>query len=329
MRIGLWGAASSGKTTYLGALKFAAEQARGRAHWKVTSKDPAALSLLSELANVLAVKREFPASTQANTPLSWSFLGEKQAGSAGRSSQVEFALDLLDVPGELFQDQWTGNDTSEDEDELDFDGLPSEPNRSMSHDAEEQLVEHLVTCDGIIYLFDPIREEAEGDSFRHFNEMLDKVVSRTFDNGRLIGNRLPHQLAVCVTKFDDPRVLGRAMTRRELEMLGAMPGQPRIKSDIAFRYFDMLCRERPDSSVQHIRDSIVSNFSPKRVSFHATSSIGFYIGANNRFDPADYANVISDHGRLRIRSRPQPMNVLEPLVALAGRIRRSRVDVSG
>ncbi|SBW29069.1 putative ATP-dependent RNA helicase [Candidatus Protofrankia californiensis] len=325
MRIGLWGAASSGKTTYLGALKFAAEQARGPASWKVTSKDPAALSLLSQLAYVLASEREFPESTQANTRLSWSFLGQKQAGPMGRSSQVEFALDLLDVPGKLFQDEWTGND--EDEDDLDFDGVLSEPSRGMSHAAE--LVEHLVACDGIIYLFDPIREEAEGDSFRHFNQMLDKVVSRTFDNGKLIGNRLSHQLAVCVTKFDDPRVLGRAMTRRELEKLRDTPGQPRITSDIAVRYFEMLCRERPDSSVQHIRDSIVSNFYPDRVRFHATSSIGFYIGANNRFDPADYANVVSDRGRLRIRSRPQPMNVLEPLVTLVGRIRKSRTGVSG
>ncbi|AEH11668.1 putative ATP-dependent RNA helicase [Candidatus Protofrankia datiscae] len=327
MRIGLWGATSSGKTTYLGALKLAAEQARGRTRWKVTSKDPVALSRLSELAHVLAVKRTFPEGTQhgTNTRLSWSFLGQKQTGPAGGGSQVEFALDFLDVSGKLFEDQWTGGDENEDgEDELDFDEVRGELDHVTGNEAaKEQLVEHLVACDGIIYLFDPVREEENGNSFQYFNQVLDEVVSRTFDNGRLVGNRLPHQLAVCVTKFDDPRVLGRATSRRELEALAETPGQPKIRAGVAFRYFNMLCHERPDNSAQNIRDSIVSNFHRDRVSFHATSSIGFYIGANNRFDPADYANIVSEHGQFRIRTRPQPMNVLEPLVRLVGRIRRT------
>ncbi len=324
MRIGLWGATYSGKTTYLGALKLAAEQARSRASWRVTSKDAGAVSVLSELANVLAVKRMFPAGTQVgtNTRLSWSFLGQNHANE----SHIEFALEFLDVSGRLFEDQWTRDDKGEnaDVDELDFDEVRGEPGLGTRDEvAKEQLVEHLVTCDGIIYLFDPIREEDDGNGFQYFNQMLDEVVSRTFTNGKLVGNRLPHQLAVCITKFDDPRVLGRAMTPRDLAVLAEKPGRPRIEQKVARRYFSMLCQERPDNSAQHIRDSILSNFYLDRISFHATSSIGFYIGPNGRFDPADYANVVSERGQFRIRARPQPMNVLEPLVGLANRIRRA------
>ncbi|WP_131749312.1 hypothetical protein [Frankia sp. Cppng1_Ct_nod] len=341
VRIGLWGAASSGKTTYLGALKFAAQQARSQWRWKVVAKDPAALSVLGELANVLAIQREFPPATFGNTRLSWSFLGEKpleqsprvgswptrDRGGGGsrttaRTNQIEVALDLLDVPGGLFDDNFAGYDDDDEEDELDFDGPSTGPSRGVVH--AEELVEHLVACDGIIYLFDPIRDEAEGDAYRHFNRMLDEVVSRAFDRGKLIGNRLPHQLAVCVTKFDDPRVLGRAVERHELEKLGAKPGQPKISSDVAFRYFNMLCHDRPDSTARHVRDGIMSTFQADRVRFYATSSIGFYLGVDDRFDPADYANVISEGGRLRIRARLQPMNVLEPLVKMAAEIRKAR-----
>ncbi len=325
VRIGLWGASNSGKTTFLGALKLAAQQTRGRSVvWTVMSKNPAGQSVMSELASRLVNERQFPATTQANTPLSWSFLGETRNGTAKR---VEFTLDLLDVSGKLFADGFeTGEEFIPDEDdELSFDGMSAESSTGLgsSLPSVNELVDHLVTCDGIIFLFDPIREEQDRDSFSHFNAMLDKVVSTVHQSGRMIGTVLPHHLAICVTKFDDPRVLGRALQPNELAELGTRTGPIKIDRNIAFRYFEELCRERPNGTAQYVRDAIRGAFIEDRIRYYATSSVGFFHGPDGTFDPADYSNVVSAGGTARIRGRVEPMNVLEPLVAMVSRIRQS------
>ncbi|EIV94358.1 hypothetical protein [Frankia sp. QA3] len=347
-RLGLWGSSGSGKTTYLGALALAADQARGRSvTWTLTSRHTDALSVLTELTHDLTVRQRFPAPTQSITELKWSLLGERLASRPANSSKnswggrgagrpatpqaaagnqsIEINLELLEAPGYLVDDnKWRDPDEDPLEfDDLDFDAPEPEPTGGMAGDIA-RLVDHLARCNGIIYLFDPEREDRDGDAFRHFNATLTEVQARTFRDGRMIGARLPHHFAVCVTKMDTPAVLELAMTRQEIEQLRESNGPIKLGSEIAEGLVDRLCRERPKGGARHVRDAIDNRFLPERVRYFATSAVGFWIGPDGKFDPAGYENVLVDGAGVRIRGSVRPMNVLEPLVWLAECIRKAQ-----
>jgi hypothetical protein len=334
IRIGLWGASGAGKTTFLGALPLATDQARhDRVRWQLTSRDDGALSYLVQHSGTLANEHRFPAGTDGSVPLNWTFIGRRRAdgghrmpagggvASATAPTVVEFDLELLDVAGRLLSDGifFDPAGPGEEPDDLDFD-LPDPTAPTAQLVALEQLVSHLTQCQGILYLFDPVGEDESRDSFRHFNAMIRRIYANVLKAGRLHGTHLPHHLAVCVTKFDDPVVLRGALRPEELEQMRGAKPPFKISRDVALGYFNQLCQE-PDHGVRFVRDAINACFAADRVNYYATSSIGFWLGPEGRFEPDDFGNVL-DNGRLaRIRGQVNPMNVLEPLVWLISRIR--------
>ncbi|WP_241840034.1 hypothetical protein [Frankia sp. CcI49] len=356
VRLGLWGATSSGKTTLMAAMQLAAIQHKPRepggrhVRWTITSADRATGSALERLRSTLVQDHRFPPATLANTPLRLIFEGRVlRPGSSParprpeRTPPIDFTLDFLDVSGALYY-RGGGSEISTldggsgsgggggggfEDDGLRFDddetSAPTPARRPPDRGAaqHEELVDHLVRCDGIVLLFDPIRERdrADGDNYAYFDAMINRVLEKVRTAGRSRGGLLPHHLAVCVTKFDDPRVLGVALDGR-LNTLANGSGPPRIENDVAHRYFDQLCNRSTGAS--HLRDAIGGFFDPSRVRFYATSSIGLFVGPDGRFNPVDYSNIVMTGGVPRIRGRVAPMNVLEPVVGLVTRINGER-----
>ena len=70
-----------------------------------------------------------------------------------------------------------------------------------------ELIDGLVRSRGIIYIFDPMRESDDGDAFDHTFGMLVQLARRMDEQASWQGGRLPHYVAVCITKFDAPPVL--------------------------------------------------------------------------------------------------------------------------
>lgn len=335
-RIGIWGATGSGKTTYLGALRQAAEQTkRSDVAWSVIGADDVSTAVLTDYSGTLTNERLFPAATFTRVPLRMNLLGSRRPPrpgqqSATKGSQVEFGVEMLDMSGQMVDDR-TWRDPSilapaeEEEDDLDFD--ISDPSDERGPEADlEDVLRHLTDCQGFLLLFDPVQDEKAGDAFRYFNTMMAQIQARTLRAGRMLGAKLPHHVAVCITKFDDREVLCKALSPEELTGLKDVRPPLRIESSTAARYLNLLAQERPNGGARLVRDAIEAYVLPERLKYYATSSVGYWWGPNERFDPHDFTNVLDNGGASTIRSRIRPMNVLEPMVWLASHIRKAQRD---
>lgn len=319
IRIGIWGAARGGKTTYLAALRLATM--RGSTvpgSWNMFGATEAASRFLIEKTDQLVQQRRFPMASAAVEKLSWRIHGDlsdedtsaprrgwrdRMRDMFGRDSggggQVDFILETQDVPGDRFL---LGDDSPID----------------------DTVLAHLCDSDGLLYLFDPLRDQTGGDgvdgNFEFFHRVLEHLMVRLDAAGKLDDGRLPHYAAVCVTKFDDPVVFAQAV---EGEWVTWQPGagQPHVPDRHAEGFFTWLCQQTPGAGADLIRNSFRRFFHPDRVAYFVSSSIGFFLGPGQIFDPSDYCNVIIVDGEPRIRDEVRPINVLEPLAGLERRIR--------
>ena len=76
----------------------------------------------------------------------------------------------------------------------------------------QQFVDNLEKSSGIVFFYDPIREFEHGDAFRHTFGVLAQLDAQMKRRGKL-----PHHVAVCVTKFDEQRVFDAAARMRMVE----------------------------------------------------------------------------------------------------------------
>ncbi|TDD96842.1 hypothetical protein [Actinomadura rubrisoli] len=323
-KIGLWGASGSGKTSYLAALFVAVTQS---GKWNIGGADQESVDFLTQKTDTLTRQRRFPSKTEGIQNLSWTVMGETEQTVGGRwRKRVEpvplhFQLDILDAAGTLFK-----GTTEDDETDSGIDLGFNDIGGGTGGDPEE-LIDQLSSCDGIVYLFDPVRENKKGDEFRHFQWVLQNIVHRAGGDGTLDGRHLPHFLAVCITKLDDPKVFHTAYRRRYLT---ADPGDPhlfpRVREDKAEALFRELGNLSPTRSALMVHDAIKASFAPDRVRYFATSSVGFYLARTaTRFRAANFQNVVphpTQEQEYTIRGDIHPINVLEPLLWLGEMTRR-------
>jgi hypothetical protein len=219
---------------------------------------------------------------------------------------TQFNIDVRDAPGRIF------GPTNEYRplagpavDRLDL-GTEEPP---------EEFADYLSHCDGFIFLLDPIRlRELPGPGHDHFGDMLLRVAQRCFAQERTLDNLLPHYLAVCVSKFDDPKVYQQA--RASCHVRSDDPLRfPRLTDNQARDFFVRLCRE---NNAGAIPDDIARYFHPERTRYFATSSIGFYLPSETaQFNEQDFENrVFLEDGGSAVRGGIYPINVIEPILWL-------------
>jgi hypothetical protein len=300
VRIGLWGAPHSGKTTYLAAVPIAAmQQSRyGRAGWAVSGMNPESNEFLASGVTQLESDRVFPDATVGLRSLSWSFQGEEQPpGKFRRRREVGFVLEVQDVAGEVY-------------------------GRDEEHALRPRVLDQLSRSQGLVYLFDPLLDGRPATrSLDYFYSMLNELNTRVRNAGTLHRNRLPHHVSVCVTKFDHPDVFRPAVEAGWVTQDSVGPQLPRVPAEHAARYFQWMCDEFRGSSARLVRDGLAAFFHPERISYYVSSAIGFRLNPQHVFDYRNYHNVENVDGVARIRTSPVPINVLEPLTDLERRIR--------
>ena len=188
--ISMWGAPASGKTTFLAALNIALT--RWGKDWKVIGADEASTQKLITLTTTLTRDRAFPEATSGIEGFRWLLVGEvgrsrsKFFRSESYTETVRIALDLADPSGEI--------------------AAPEMAERGQRTD----LIDYLERSRGIVFIFDPIRESEVGDTFDHTFGVLAQLAQRMADSPEFSDGRLPHYVAVCVTKFDEIRVFRTA-----------------------------------------------------------------------------------------------------------------------
>jgi hypothetical protein len=143
--IAMWGAPSSGKTTFLAALNIALT--RRDDGWKVVGTDEASAETLIGLTTALTRDRTFPLATQGIEHYRWQLVGRVartirrgRFRRERREEVIKIRLDLADARGEL--------------------AAPDQASRGVRAD----LIDNLVRSRGIVFLFDPVREFTLGDA---------------------------------------------------------------------------------------------------------------------------------------------------------------------
>ncbi|WP_242906658.1 hypothetical protein [Actinomadura terrae] len=315
-RVILWGAPGSGKTCYLASLNAAISLLERQ--WFLTGADVESTDFITMQTATLIGRRTFPEATYFVHEFSWIMASEIEVEmrqhwrrASGRIP-IQLHIEVVDPPGGLYAEATPPPTLGLFvEDENGFEGKAIEKDR---------LLNALATSDCIIYFFDPLRERHYGDSWEYFQSTLALLEHRLHQSGRLIGSRLPLNIAVCITKYDHPEILDFA---RKGGHLWVDPADstltPQVSADRAEDFFDHLCRSSPTGGASLVRHAIKRYFSPERVRYFATSSIGFHLNDSKRFDPADHYNIgAGSDGTLFLRGNITPINIVEPLLWLQG-----------
>jgi hypothetical protein len=330
-RIGLWGPPGSGKTTYLAALNIAVLQARDRP-LRLYGADDESTAFLKEQTARLTADRVFPDATTADQQLSWVLsmdqeimVPKKPFGRKPVTVPVDINLDLLDAPGDRFSDRPKGaSGLGEESAALGFD---DEEDADLPADTSEDMMDQLSGCNGLVLLFDPTREWDQGDMFNYFQGTLLEIAQRRMQ-GRTEGDgRLPHYVAVCVTKFDHPDVYRRAKRGGYRTFSASDPHLfPRVPDEFGEEFFTNLVREADRGNAELVPNALRSFFRPERVQFFVTSAIGFHLSKRSaRFQEGDFMNLVSKGGGdFHIRGPIHPINVVEPLLWLGQHISGGR-----
>jgi hypothetical protein len=305
--IAMWGAPSSGKTTFLAALNIALT--RRDDGWKVVGTDEASAETLIGLTTALTRDRTFPLATQGIEHYRWQLVGRVartirrgRFRRERREEVIKIRLDLADARGEL--------------------AAPDQASRGVRAD----LIDNLVRSRGIVFLFDPVREFTLGDAFDYTYGVLAQLAQRMVDSPEFSDGWLPHYVAVCVTKFDEIRVYE---TADKLDLLVTDLDDPyefpRVADDQDARHlFARLCEVSRSGNADLVLNTLEQHFRPERIKYFVSSAIGFYVDPRaGVYDPADFQNLVpdpDDPGRPLIRGAVHPINVVEPMLWLGERL---------
>jgi energy-coupling factor transporter ATP-binding protein EcfA2 len=297
--IAMLGPTESGKSTFLCALRKALLEQEEE--WMLFTRDPASQRRLEEMSSALVSEGGFPLPTRTVDTIQWILAGpvERKERKGGRFSQlttikdrVEITLRLTDAPGGLGRADRIGLTERND------------------------LIKQLADSRGILYMFDPIREHTHGDAFQRTESLLGELFGVLSGEPDFDG-KLPHHLAVCVTKLDDPRVF---KTAQDLDLLipdhDSRWGFPRVHEADArklFRALGQISRSGDGEAVPRLFERF---FRPERINYYVTSAVGFMVNKRTRrFDPRDTANVYRTASDAPlVRGPVHPINVVEPVL---------------
>lgn len=296
--IAMLGSMLSGKSTFLCALKQAVLE-HGE-DWILFTSDAASQRLLDEMSNALISDGCFPPQTRTVDTIGWNLYGtierteqrEHFRPVTTSKDRVEVTLRLTDAPGGMGRADHSG------------------------YTARNELIHQLAYSRGILYMFDPIMEFTRGDSFQHVDSLLGELMAVVAQEPGFHG-KLPHYLAVCVTKLDDPRVF---RTAAELGMLApddnSRWGFPQVHEASAQELFHTLSMMSKSGNGAAVPRLLERCFHPERISYHATSAVGFMVNKRTgRFDPRDTANAYQTvSGDILVRGPVHPINVAEPVL---------------
>lgn len=328
-RVGLWGAPYSGKTTYLAALNIAVNQSPME-DLMIYGVDDTSTDFLVNSTAQLTRDRRFPEATiYSGNQYSWVLrmatqVPERRLMKTRMTTvPLELNLDLLDEPGRVFEDapsggggvasRPSGSDLGFDDDDPDDVAGPE----AAGSFTEDDVMDQLASCDGLVLLFDPLREWKAGDGLNYFQGTLLRIAQRRMAGGP--AGKLPQHVAVCITKFDHPDVYRRARTRGYRSFAMDDPALfPRVADELAENFFAELVRESKRGNAELIGNALRRYFYADRVKFFVTSAIGFYKNPRSaRFQESDPMNIVpQEKGDPLIRGPIHPINVVEPLIWL-------------
>jgi hypothetical protein len=193
IRIGIWGTSGSGKTTYLAMLYYALLLSKD---WQVTADSEARRFVTESIDKIKA--GDFPPATQISGDLNiFTYTLARQNSSAIIGPKV--VLNFIDAPGEFYED--IHRQTVQ---------IAKPSNQSVSAETQVSqnqtnsmgIMDYLLSCDGIIFLLDPTRSNAEGHLYWRLLFDLFMEFQERSQQENMTNARLQQYMAFCVTKAD-------------------------------------------------------------------------------------------------------------------------------
>ncbi|OJJ20751.1 hypothetical protein BI308_20380 [Roseofilum reptotaenium AO1-A] len=184
----------------------------------VVDADPESLNFILQHIDTIDEKGEFPDPTETadNIPIFTYTLKEQDAsGPTG----FEVVLNFLDAPGEFYEDI----DSTSAETVKIFKASSTRNSGEIQDDDQNQddqnqidlngIVDYLLSCDGIIFLLDPIRSKKDGKSYQSLLlKLFEEFKKRSQPENRIEG-RLPQYMAFCLTKVDKEGIWEQLWTK--------------------------------------------------------------------------------------------------------------------
>lgn len=301
----MWGAPGTGKTTFLGVLDIALN--RGDYGITMTGANEASMEVLIEMTESISEHREFPPATDSIDTFKWDLYTVQSPQSSAPPEKI--TLKLTDPSGELMK------------------------NMPLSDPTRKKLIDEIVDSAGILFMFDPIREFDQGDAFSTTNGLLKQLMGAYSSNPKAnFKGRLPHYVAVCITKFDEPRILETARALNILRRDSRDPhGTPWVHNNDARKLLDSLAQVSSSGDAEMTVKALNNHFYPDRVQYFVTSAVGFYVNPKTKkFDIDDPQNLVKDktdpNNSARIRGSVRPINIVEPVLWLSEQIAQSRPE---
>jgi hypothetical protein len=318
--IGMWGGPSSGKTTFLAALNIAVT--RSASDLAIIGANDESADFMIDGTRALTNDRRFPVGTMQASSYSWIMNMPTQMRGPARAKpgrpdptgavmSTQFSIDLREAPGGYF-----GSQPRPPQHRLDLGGESPAGSDASTASPSADMTNYLAGCDGLILLIDPVREWKLGDAYEYFGETLLRLAQRAMP-AIPPGSRLPHHVAVCITKFDHPDVyrFARSAGYRTYDADDSYLF-PRVHDDDAKSFFRDFCRRSPSSDADLLSGALARFFNPERIRYFVTSAVGFY-SRGDRFRDDDYQNAVEQgDGTVKIRGKIYPINVLEPVLWL-------------
>lgn len=282
-KICLWGGPGSGKTTYLGALALAAYLSN-TGDWVINGLDPGSIQFLQKATSDLK-SGSFPGAASTSTA-SYSFqirgriMKKKGMFSfLNQYEQIDLVLQVTDRPGKDFIDY------------------------------ADEIAKDLAGCGGLILMYDYDLDQTDNPNFEYVQGALEFLRVHISQN-LLPGSRLPHYLAVCLSKYDHEPTFRWLL---ENQLVGWYAGDDH--RNIPYLDEPRRALSRLDNLILPLLER---NFDPPRIAYFGVSSIGFF----HRQDGGVETNVRIDKNVKTIRSGRAiyPLNVLSPLIWLAERL---------
>lgn len=287
LNIALWGGPGSGKTTFLAALRVATLRDHD-GQWNMNARDdlrPGSAAFFAEGTRMLQSGRFLPATEGKNQPVACTVSGILAPKRWSWPEWFRFWC-RRHINCTLYVEDYPGG-------------------ALLYADYQSELWRYLADCTGFIYLYDPQLDATDTTNFAYLDQAIDFVATVVHDRQKAdqFSTRLPHYVAICITKFDHPDTLKR-LDEAGLVVWGAN-GAPTVLDQDADKAFRHLAH--PDLVARLER-----SFMPSRIHCFVTSSIGFYRQASGQVDRQDLYNIVP--GENRLRGEAHPINVVEPLI---------------